>query len=107
MMNLDSAKSPRHSATLVLPGQYLIAQIETHHFLLPLDTFTLSKPFFALNSSTAASASGCLQAGAMVVALVCQYQKRPLRNTMSWGTKYTTAAIRHLAIKPSMRIDKV
>merc|ERR1719195_181440 len=79
------------------------AQSETLHVLRPLETFTSSRPFFALKSSTAASASFWYFFGLMAEALTCQAQKSPPRTTASCGTKYVTAAITHLTMRLSMR----
>merc|ERR1712165_257029 len=54
----------------------------------PLETCTASNPFCARNASTAASASDCFLQGEMVLALVCQYQNKPVKKTASCGTKY-------------------
>merc|ERR1719310_108618 len=82
-----------------------------HHFsdtcqVRPSETFTFSKPFFALNSSTAAAASACLLQGLMLFAFVCQIQPTPARKTRSWGTKYITAAMVHCIISESKRVVK-
>merc|ERR1712232_1062379 len=74
-----------------------------YHVLRPLETFNLSRPFFALKSSSADSAFACTAFGAILAPCLCQKARSPPIIMISCGAKYTTAATMHFANRPSIR----